>query len=503
MSFQTQHPLPVKSTILHTIVNSVNGPQTNSPKLKRLSVVFWFWVAIEFLTIAISAYFASVLYHDASVASFGAMPSLKEYIIEALFVAASFTVISLGFRHFGMAQRLQLHLLLWSGIGAVILAFVAFLATIFMLKMSGDYSRGAFLFQIVGVSIAICTCRALSHLWLRSAFASNSIEARRAILIGDTDFYGEITEELKSGGIRVVDSFPFPRESKTADENGNEIPYGLNRKIRVVTNLCRARQPDDIVILTTQKDLSVASDLAHYLSTLPCDIHISPIDTIKFLTRSQIAELGVVRTLRVSRRPLSIVDLAIKRTFDIFVASIALIALSPLLLVTAIAIKLDSKGNIIYRQLRHGYNNKEIRVFKFRSMTAADKNDGVFTPTRKNDDRVTTVGQILRKTNIDELPQLINVLFGEMSIVGPRPHATKHNEIFEEQILPFARRHNVKPGITGWAQVNGYRGPADTLEIMQRRVDYDLYYIDNWSFFFDLKIILMTFFSRKAYRNAF
>jgi lipopolysaccharide/colanic/teichoic acid biosynthesis glycosyltransferase len=109
----------------------------------------------------------------------------------------------------------------------------------------------------------------------------------------------------------------------------------------------------------------------------------------------------------------------------------------------------------------------------------------------------------LRRTNIDELPQLFNVSKGQMSIVGSRRHATDHNELFEAQILPFARRHNVKPGITGWAQVNGYRGPADTLEVMQRRVDYDLYYIDNWSFFFDLKIILMTLFSKKAYVNAF
>ena len=129
--------------------------------------------------------------------------------------------------------------------------------------------------------------------------------------------------------------------------------------------------------------------------------------------------------------------------------------------------------------------------------------DGHFKSTTENDIRITTLGRILRRFNIDELPQLFNVLTGEMSIVGPRPHATAHNRIFEEMILPFARRHNVKPGITGWAQVNGYRGPADTLEQMQKRIDCDLFYIDNWSFFFDLKIILMTLFSKKAYQNAF
>jgi putative colanic acid biosynthesis UDP-glucose lipid carrier transferase len=157
----------------------------------------------------------------------------------------------------------------------------------------------------------------------------------------------------------------------------------------------------------------------------------------------------------------------------------------------------------LFRQDRHGYNNKVIRVWKFRSMSTTEAGDGTFMPATKTDSRTTAVGRIMRRTNIDELPQLLNVLSGEMSIVGPRPHATVHNQIFEDKIMPFARRHNVKPGITGWAQVNGYRGPADTVDKMRRRVEYDLYYIDNWSLSLDLKIIMMTLFSRKAYINAY
>jgi lipopolysaccharide/colanic/teichoic acid biosynthesis glycosyltransferase len=131
------------------------------------------------------------------------------------------------------------------------------------------------------------------------------------------------------------------------------------------------------------------------------------------------------------------------------------------------------------------------------------ENGHAFRQVRRNDDRITPVGRILRRSNIDELPQLINVLMGQMSIVGPRPHATAHNDMFEGRILPFARRHNVKPGITGWAQVNGARGETDTLEKMQDRIEYDLYYIDNWSFLFDVKIIVMTLFSKRAYMNAY
>jgi lipopolysaccharide/colanic/teichoic acid biosynthesis glycosyltransferase len=167
----------------------------------------------------------------------------------------------------------------------------------------------------------------------------------------------------------------------------------------------------------------------------------------------------------------------------------------------AIAVKLDSAGPVLFRQTRHGYNNETIGVFKFRSMTQAD--DGEFVQAVRNDSRITRIGAILRRTNIDELPQLINVLRGEMSIVGPRPHATAHNKMFEGKISVFSRRHVVKPGITGWAQVNGYRGATETLEKMQRRVEHDLYYIDNWSFWLDLRIMAMTLFSKTAYTNAY
>jgi exopolysaccharide biosynthesis polyprenyl glycosylphosphotransferase len=183
------------------------------------------------------------------------------------------------------------------------------------------------------------------------------------------------------------------------------------------------------------------------------------------------------------------------------VASAALILLLPLLIMMAGAIKLDSRGSVIFRQTRHGFNNQKITVFKFRSMSTAE-DDYRVKQAIKNDPRITRVGQIIRRTNLDELPQLFNVLLGDMSIVGPRPHPISLNEAFERRISPFSRRHKVKPGITGWAQVNGFRGETDTIEKMQRRVEYDLHYIDNWSFLLDLKIIVMTLFSKRAYLNA-
>lgn len=497
MSVETSHRSVGKAAVIRADVDATHLKQRD---LIRLSFVYRILLASEFLVVAMSTYLASILYHKVSL---GTLPPLEQYTNEALFVAASFTFVSLGFRHFNMAQRQQLHLHLWSGVGAVALAFAGFLTAIFLLKMSKDFSRGAFIVQIVGVSITICISRALSHIWLRSAIAAGKIEARRAILIGDTAYYSGLSNELKSGGIRVVNSFPFPHFNKIKTANGDGQTVIQNDDIRKLSKICRSTLPDDVVILASHKELIQASDLVNYLSTLPCNIHITPIDDVKFLTRSQTSDLGSVRTFRLARKPLSLPELAIKRIFDIVVATLAIVALSPLLITVALAIKLDSRGNVLFRQLRHGYNNKVIRIYKFRTMAAAKDGNNRFTPTKKNDNRITIIGRILRHTNIDELPQLLNVFTGEMSIVGPRPHATEHNELFEEQILPFSRRHNVKPGITGWAQVNGYRGPADTLDVMQRRVDYDFYYIDNWSFFFDLKIILMTLFSKKSYVNAF
>jgi exopolysaccharide biosynthesis polyprenyl glycosylphosphotransferase len=193
---------------------------------------------------------------------------------------------------------------------------------------------------------------------------------------------------------------------------------------------------------------------------------------------------------------------AVKRIFDLGAAIAGLILLSPLFLIVALAIRLDSRGPVFFRQQRHGRDGRTILVLKFRSMSVMEQG-GEFRQARRNDPRVTRVGRVLRRTNIDELPQLLNVLAGDMSIVGPRPHAIAHNRMFAKVIPPFSRRQSVKPGITGWAQVNGYRGETDTIDKMERRVECDLYYIDHWSLWLDLKIVLMTLLSKQAYLNAY
>jgi Undecaprenyl-phosphate glucose phosphotransferase len=456
----------------------------------RLSEFLARLVALEFCVISSVTYTASIVY-NIRVSGWTA-PALL-YIGAALFVATSYLLISASFRHYVALQTQSRPAFLWNGLGAVFFAFAFLLSAMFILKLTDGYSRITFIFQFVSVAIALLCVRAIAYSRLRYFVESGFMEARRVILLGDQDHCSQFCRRLKFRGIHTVGVFSF------SDTDVNGSPDAGSRH-RGLLDECRALRVDDILILDTQDNRSTTAELVEVLSELPNSLHIIPVDGL-LCAASQIVEFGDVRAIQVSHPPLTVIEQTIKRAFDLVVAVTALVLLMPILVMVSLAIKLDSPGPILFRQLRHGYNNIPIRIFKFRSMSALE--DGlIFRQASRHDSRITRIGRILRRTNIDELPQLLNVLLGEMSIVGPRPHALAHNQMFEGKILPLARRHNVKPGITGWAQVNGYRGETDTLEKMQRRVEYDLYYIDNWSLMFDLKIVIMTFFSKRAYLNA-
>ena len=205
-------------------------------------------------------------------------------------------------------------------------------------------------------------------------------------------------------------------------------------------------------------------------------------------------------------KPITDWDVIVKWLFDKSVAALALLGLAPLMALVALAIKLDSRGPVLFRQKRYGFNNELIEVFKFRSMYVDQADANAARLVTKDDPRVTRVGRFIRKTSLDELPQLINVLKGELSLVGPRPHALQAkaaDRLYHDVVDGYFARHKVKPGITGWAQINGWRGETDTPEKIQKRVEHDLYYIDNWSVFLDLYILLKTPFALLRGENAY
>jgi Undecaprenyl-phosphate glucose phosphotransferase len=231
------------------------------------------------------------------------------------------------------------------------------------------------------------------------------------------------------------------------------------------------------------------------LEKTPVPVRLAPdVAAFSFPDR-RFVTVGRLPMMQLFERPISGWSFVVKTLEDRLLAACLLIALSPLLAAVALAIKLDSRGPVFFRQKRYGFNHNLFECWKFRTMHhhLSDANAEVLT--RRDDDRVTRVGRFLRKTSLDELPQLINVLKGDMSLVGPRPHATSAKaagRLYEEAVDAYAARHRVKPGITGWAQVNGWRGETDTLEKIERRVEYDLFYIEHWSLALDLKILLRT-----------
>ena len=223
------------------------------------------------------------------------------------------------------------------------------------------------------------------------------------------------------------------------------------------------------------------------------NVHLIPDFFTYNLLNARLYEIGDMQTLSVYDSPMFGNNDVLKRLFDILFSSAVLSVIALPMLVIATAIKATSKGPVIFKQKRYGLDGREIEVWKFRSMTTMDNGDKVVQAT-KGDSRITPLGAILRSTSLDELPQFVNVLQGRMSVVGPRPHAVAHNEEYRKLIPYYMLRHKVKPGITGWAQINGFRGETSTLDKMEGRVEHDLEYIRNWSLWMDVKIVFLTFF---------
>jgi Undecaprenyl-phosphate glucose phosphotransferase len=489
----------------NSILAAVQATDQAEPRPRRrpnrdLRTVVAVMVATEYFIAVLASYLASLIYGWCFVGS--TFPE-TQYIVSATCIASLLIATALGFRQFVSVQSQPRHSFIIHGLGAIVLAFSLFLSMLFLLKFGEHYSRGTFFLQFLAVCTAVLWSRAAWHGAVHNAVARGAIQAQRVILIGDAAQRSSFARDLSARGINVVASLDAPGSAARAAA-WSERPGSadIDKEVQLIKPTCRWLLPDHVILLTTANGLRMTCQLSRCLSDLPVTVLVVLVDSPDVLATSRIVEFGHALAIEVLRQPLSAFDLFLKRCFDLVVATTGLVVLSPLLLLVALAIKFDSPGPVLFRQTRHGFNNTRIRVFKFRTMTTTE--DGAqFRQAVRNDPRITRLGRLLRRTNIDELPQLLNVLLGQMSIVGPRPHATAHNKMFENRIGSFARRHNVKPGLTGWAQVNGCRGETDTLAKMERRVELDLQYIDNWSFFFDLRICVLTLFCKKAYANAF
>lgn len=264
----------------------------------------------------------------------------------------------------------------------------------------------------------------------------------------------------------------------------------------------RAGEIDNVYIAMSMSEEARIKQLVRELTDTTCSVLLIP-DVFTFnILHARTVEVNGVPVVPLFDTPLNGVNKILKRLEDIVLSSLILLLISPVLVCISVVVKATSSGPVIFRQTRYGMDGKPIKVWKFRSMRVMENSDVVVQAT-KGDKRITPVGNFLRRTSLDELPQFINVLMGEMSIVGPRPHAVAHNEQYRSLIEGYMLRHKVKPGITGWAQINGWRGETDTLEKMEKRVEFDLEYIREWSLWFDIKIVFLTIFKGFVNKAAY
>ena len=372
----------------------------------------------------------------------------------------------------------------------LLLALIAFL-----LKISATYSRGAFISFYLIAPAALLAARKVSKIALAQAVG------RGAIGRGDTVLIGDRKEMATLQGRDLLDLCGALQVRRFELGHGDG-PSNDAKIISTAANFVRLHDCRQVLIALPWSDCARIEFVRDQVKTLPVAVRLLPDKSVRALSDLPCSERNTAPTIELPCAPLTAGQRIVKRAADVFIASFVLIFFLPMMVLAAIAIKLDSAGPVIFRQVRKGFNGRHFVILKFRTMTVAENGPSVMQVTR-GDSRVTGIGRLLRSTSIDELPQLWNVLRGDMSLIGPRPHALAHDNYFESLLGDYAFRHHVKPGMTGWAQCNGARGGTPTIEHIAQRVKLDLWYINNWSLRLDVRIFLKTIFEVIRKRNAY
>jgi len=346
----------------------------------------------------------------------------------------------------------------------------------------------------------------IAHMWIRRLLAyirGNGHTSRLAVIVGASDVGVQLRNRLREESLVEIEFGGF-FDDRAADRTalGDHDQKDVLGKLESIADYVRKNTVDIIYMALPMSSQPRILQLLDDLKDTTVSIYFVPDIFIFDLIQARIDDVAGIPVVAVCETPFHGMNGFVKRVSDIVLSTLILLLISPIMLLLAIGVKLSSPGPVLFRQRRYGLDGQDIVVYKFRSMTACDDGDKVVQATR-NDKRVTRFGAFIRKTSLDELPQFINVIQGRMSIVGPRPHAVAHNEEYRKLIKGYMIRHKVKPGITGWAQVNGLRGETDTIDKMKMRIDYDLDYLRQWTLWLDIKIItrtiLLVVMDRQAY----
>jgi Undecaprenyl-phosphate glucose phosphotransferase len=396
------------------------------------------------------------------------------------------------------AHRIAAYRMVFTQLGRVLVAWTVVMTILtvglFLLKAGDHFSRVWLVGWFIGGAVLLLSYRLALRALVQRWTAQGRLR-RRTVVVGGGKDAENLIEQIRASASHDIELLGLFDDR--IDDRSPETVAGYPKLGKVVDliEFARRTQVDLVIVSMPLSAEKRVLDMLTQLWVLPVDIRLSAhMSKLKF-TNKAYSYVGDIAVFDMADRPISDWNLVFKWVFDKIVALTALILLSPIMLATAISIKLESPGPVFFRQNRHGFNNELIKIYKFRSMRTDMLDEAATKLVTKGDARVTKVGKFIRRTSIDELPQLFNVLKGELSIVGPRPHALQakaDNQLYYEAVEGYFARHRVKPGMTGWAQINGWRGETDTIDKIMNRVNHDLYYIEHWSIWFDVYILAMT-----------
>ena len=404
-----------------------------------------------------------------------------------------YLVLSLLAFSLTLPGKVRLQMTLWQLLRSILGSW----AVIATLLIAFGYASGYIhLFDREAIILWLCLAPSIQlvvHLALHSfapSLAQIQGEPKRAVIAGVNEHAMALAREIKHNPYKTTNLVGF-FDDRVNERVGTLTDFPLLGKLGDLPQYVHQHRIEAIYISLPMATQPRILELLDALCNTTVSIYFVPDMFITDLMQGRIDSVGEIPVVAVCETPFTGANGMVKRASDIVLAALILLLISPLLLAIAGAIALSSPGPVIFKQRRYGLNGEQILVWKFRTMTVCEDGEMV-QQAQKDDSRITPVGAFLRKTSLDELPQFFNVLQGSMSIVGPRPHAVAHNELYRTMIKGYMVRHKVKPGITGWAQVNGWRGETDSLEKMKKRIDYDLAYLRNWSLRLDMYIIAKT-----------
>ena len=370
--------------------------------------------------------------------------------------------------------------------------FLVVLLSAYIEKQAQDLSRLVMILWLF-VTPVILAVTAIGLRYFGAIYYSSVNRRRKAVLIWTNSACSELVDSLRNSPLAAIDMLGFFDMRSEARPPAGLVKLGnLSEAAAWLRDPVTGEMRVDVVFIGMNvREPQEIAEIIAILQDSTVSTYFVPESLIFGMPGIQIREVAGKPVLAATETPFLGVEAVPKRVFDIAVATIGILMLAPLYIIVAIGIKLTSPGPILFKQVRYGVGGKPINVFKFRSMNVSNPDAPVVQAT-VNDQRITRFGRFLRSTSLDEIPQFFNVLTGEMSVVGPRPHAVEHNELYRKLVTGYMLRHKIKPGITGWAQVNGYRGETNTLDKMESRVQHDLFYIRHWSIWLDIVIIMRT-----------